>query len=209
MRKRQNGSNTNYEGLSTEKLYNLAANGDLKAESTLLEKVESKLQKSLYRVIWETTLREDVIQDTLLACLVKIRQNAVKQPKLFLAYAHSIGRNIASQTIKRLTNDREHVAADGTEHIEVVPGKKHDQPDASLQQSQTSDLIKELMEGLNQPRDREILINYYFDEHDSEAICQNHDLQKDHLYRVLHRARQRLAKLLEQQHPDGKDLIMD
>ena len=52
---------------------------------------------------------------------------------------------------------------------------------------------------LSVPRDREVLLRYYIGEEESTRICADLEIEGDHFYRVLSRARKRYRLLWEEQ----------
>jgi len=177
-------------------LYSQATSGNQQAENRLITLITPSLRKQLQRLIWETNDREDILQEALMACLIKIRKGAIKAPEVLIAYACSIGKNIAYRYIKTSIRDQQRIQTYQPEQHNQLTGDKNHQPDICLEQSQTGRFIQRQISKLNQPRDQQVLNQYYFEEQESKNLCQQHGLQNDHLYRVMSRARQRLGKLI-------------
>jgi RNA polymerase sigma-70 factor (ECF subfamily) len=49
-------------------------------------------------------------------------------------------------------------------------------------------------------RDREILVRVYLHDQDKEVVCRELGISEDHYKRVLHRARERFATLLQRRY---------
>ncbi len=192
-------SNTNEATAIVSELYQLAVKGDRSAENELLSIVEKPLHNTINRIIWEKDAREDIFQEALLACLIKLRKNAIKTPDATIGYMCTIGRNLAYKYIRQNKDCREHTQSREDKDQELCFADGNEQPDVCLQKLQTSGFIQKVLEQLSQRRDREILISYYFEEQRADHICLKNNLHKDHLYRVLHRARQRLGRLITNQ----------
>jgi RNA polymerase sigma-70 factor (ECF subfamily) len=56
--------------------------------------------------------------------------------------------------------------------------------------------VRRVLQDLNSPRDREILVRFYLQEEDKSSICRDLALDADQFDKVLHRARGRLKELL-------------
>ena len=65
-----------------------------------------------------------------------------------------------------------------------------------------------MLQELNSPRDREILVRFYLQEEEKDAICRDLGLEADQFDKVLHRARARLKELLESHGLQKSDFFM-
>ena len=68
--------------------------------------------------------------------------------------------------------------------------------------------VKRMLQELNSPRDREILVRFYLQEEEKDAICRDLGLEAEQFDKVLHRARARLRDLLESQGLRKSDFFM-
>jgi RNA polymerase sigma-70 factor (ECF subfamily) len=68
--------------------------------------------------------------------------------------------------------------------------------------------VKRILQQLPTPRDREILMRFYLQEEEKDAICRDLRLEADQFDKVLHRARARLKELLEAQGLRKADFFM-
>jgi RNA polymerase sigma-70 factor, ECF subfamily len=68
--------------------------------------------------------------------------------------------------------------------------------------------VKRILQELRVPRDREILVRFYLQEQDKEAICRELSLDAEQFDKVLHRARARLKELVESRGFKKSDLFM-
>ena len=57
--------------------------------------------------------------------------------------------------------------------------------------------MREVLKGLPAQRDRELIVGFYLDEEDKDALCQRFGISTLHFNRVIHRARERFRELLE------------
>ncbi len=197
-------SGHSYEPTIAE-LYEQVSHGNQSAENELIVRIMPKLKVRLQQIIWEPDVIEDILQDTLIACLIKVRQQALKTPESFSAYAASIGKNLAYQYIRRHKKDKDNIQFCDPEHdIATAVTQDHSKnPDAQLEEIQTRHFVSEMLNTLPRQRDQDILVSYYLNEHQSSEICSQNNIRQDHLYRVLSRARQRLRRLMSQQQIAG------
>jgi RNA polymerase sigma-70 factor (ECF subfamily) len=68
--------------------------------------------------------------------------------------------------------------------------------------------VRALVESLDAPRDRAVLVRFYLNEEDKEQICADLRLSASQFDKILHRARRRLRELLESHGLRGSDLLL-
>jgi RNA polymerase sigma-70 factor (ECF subfamily) len=68
--------------------------------------------------------------------------------------------------------------------------------------------VKKILQELTSARDREILVRFYLQEEEKDAICRDLALAPDQFDKVLHRARARLKELLEAYGLQKSDFFM-
>ena len=68
--------------------------------------------------------------------------------------------------------------------------------------------VKHILKELPTARDREILVRFYLQEEEKDAICRDLALDADQFDKVLHRARGRLKELLESHGLQKSDFFM-
>lgn len=208
MTKRQPPNGAQYLNLTIPALYELAITGQAAAENSLLSAIRPKLRKYIQKLIWEHDLLEDVLQEALLACLIKVRAHAVKKSNMFMPYAYGIARNMANQQIKKLKHPAQPISIDDEIAEPIVIGNLNQAPDALIAQQQMETFVQNGIQQLPQARDQQVLNSYYFDEEESDTICNQINVNTDHLYRVLCRARQRLGKLIASKAPEHKAYLL-
>ena len=72
-----------------------------------------------------------------------------------------------------------------------------------------SGIVRELLQELKMPRDREILLRFYVQEADKEEICSELDVSPEHFNRVLFRAKNRFRKLLLEEERKGRITLVE
>jgi len=77
-------------------------------------------------------------------------------------------------------------------------------PEGAVSRDQEQQAVRNLLEALSTPRDREILRRVYLLEEDRERVCADLGIDSVHFSRVLFRAKQRLRSLLEAAERKGR-----
>lgn len=168
--------------------------GQEAAEAELVERCGQVLRFLARRYSRTDADAEDLYQETLILGLEKIRRQEVRQPEHLASFLRSLIKNLSIQKYRRRSYAAETPAGESSDTID------EGQPDPlrGLLHRERVQLTRRLLDELNVPRDREVLFRYYLAEHDSRSICSDLNIDSDHFYRVLHRARQRYRQLWEQ-----------
>ena len=133
---------------------------------------------------------EDLVQETLLLVLEKIRRNKIDNPERLAGFIHGTARHLwlnQRRKTARLTG-LEEAANDGQTRM-TEPRSDHLE---DLLRREESRLVRELLSDLEPPRDRQILIRFYLSQQSKTEICSALGIEPDHFRRVLYRARERL-----------------
>ena len=146
------------------------------------------LRKRTNNAVWA----DDLYQDTFALVLQKIRTGSVREPEKLAGFIHQIARNLLirdSRVEKRRGGEGDQSLAD------LI--NCHRNPLFQLEKKQLAKLVRQVLAGMKQERDRRILYSFYINEEEKGEIC--HDLGVDpaHFDVILHRARQRFSELWE------------
>lgn len=172
------------------------ASGDTAAEAELVSSVSRTLRFLAGRVTRREADAEDLVQETLLRALEKIRRGEVREPERLAGFLRSLLKNLAVQGYRRRHHDAERSDAELPEAADA----RSSGPLARLLGAERIRITREVLAELPTARDREVLLRYYLGEEPSRDICADLDLPAEHFHRVLHRARNRYRKLWEQHH---------
>jgi RNA polymerase sigma-70 factor (ECF subfamily) len=175
------------------------AAGEAEAEAELVERSGATLRWLARRFTRNEADAEDVYQETLMLALAKIRGGEVREPERLAGFLRSLAKNTAIQRYRRRSETKVEPAGELTE----VPDSGRPDALSTVLRHERARLARVLLAELNVPRDRDVLCRYYIEEQDSDRICRELSLEGDHLYRILHRARQRFRRLWEEHHPAG------
>lgn len=168
--------------------------GDSQAEDELVRHYVPTVRLILLRRTRNPQLANDLCQDTLVIVLRRLRAGELRDPLALSAFIHRTAVNLS---IEHFRYEKRFV------HLpDEIISRHGTQSDAKVQhidQIRARKLIDAALAQLGMARDREILKRYFLQDEDKEAICQVLDLTADHFDLVLHRAKQRMRKLIEKQ----------
>lgn len=182
----------NDEGAPGE-LVRRIASGDRRAETLLVEKFTRGLLFVLRRRLGDEARVQDIYQDTFALVIQKARDGQIREPDHISGFIRSTALNLAMgetrKDIRRQTYTNHDAVACAT-----APGLC---AYCELEREQKSQIVRDLLEELRMPRDRELLARFYLADEDKEDICQDLDLTAAHFDRVLYRARQRFRAIAQ------------
>lgn len=130
---------------------------------------------------------DDVIQDTLMRVLVKVKANEIRDGHTFGKYVVTTCRNIAKEEFRKSRKTDQ--LDDGDER------PNDDNPETVAIKHQLSLLIQMLVSSLGE-RDAAVLRELFLEERDKDEICLRHNLTRKNLRVIVHRAIRRLRELL-------------
>ncbi|MDY7093555.1 MAG: sigma-70 family RNA polymerase sigma factor [Acidobacteriota bacterium] len=170
------------------------ADGDDGAEGELIERSGGTLRFLARRFTRSEADAEDLYQDTLMLALTKIRRGEVQQPERLAGFLRSLVKNLSTQQYRR----RRYQAETSLEQRLDFEDAAAASPLDGLLHQERSSLTRRVLSELGVPRDREVLFRYYLTGESSSRICADLEIEGDHFYRVLSRARQRYRRLWEE-----------
>lgn len=170
------------------------AGGNEGAESELIERSSGALRFLARRFTRSEADAEDLYQDTLMLALAKIRRGEVRQPERLAGFLRSLVKNLSTQQYRR----RRYQAETPSEQRIDAEDAAAENPLDGLLHAERSRRTRRVLSELGVPRDREVLRRYYLAGESSSRICADLEIEGDHFYRVLSRARQRYRRLWEE-----------
>jgi RNA polymerase sigma-70 factor (ECF subfamily) len=178
--------------------------GDVSAESELIRQFEPGLRVLLRRRTGgDVGLLQDLVQETLLVVLQRLRGAGIDDPQKLAAFAAQTARNLAIASLRKTERQRTDVDSEATDR-NVDPSRSVDESAADLEAALA---VRALLRELPQPRDRLMLKRFYLDDHDKEVICQELDLTEAAFNQALSRARRRFRQVLEERGFSKRDLL--
>lgn len=180
----------------TELVRALAA-GDALAEKRLVSRYNKIAVRLLNRLTANRALRDDLYQEAFMAILIRLRNNALRDPAKLSGY---ISRTIRFTFYQHVRDQAR--APVGCESLESIAADTGPTPERLLHVTQLQMAIRDSIGHLRQARDRELLCSLYLDEEDKLAIATRLALTPRHFDRVSFRGRCRLAQQMRRSHPE-------
>ena len=190
-------SATSLDPASSVELARRIAAGEKEAETELVQRCSGALRFLCRRFARVEEDAEDLFQETLMLALEKIRNREVREPERLAGFLRALAKNLSTQNYRQ----RRYTAESPTDILAEAADVEQPDPLGTALVSERSTLTRQLLAALEMPRDRQVLLRYYLAEEKSSSICADLELDPDHFYRVLHRARKRYQRLWEERHP--------
>jgi RNA polymerase sigma-70 factor (ECF subfamily) len=135
---------------------------------------------------------EDIVQDTFMLVINKLKQGSVNNPQAILAYLRTTAINIGFEYLRK---DKKFTSAVDQDYLEVIEDSKDDILSTIIWNDKVK-YVKQVLSELKVQRDKDILTQFYFEDQSKVSICKKLDLSSEHFDRVLYRAKQRLKQLI-------------
>ena len=168
--------------------------GDQRAEAEFVKVYSDILMSILLNTAQDPDIARDCYQKTLLITLRKIRDGDIRKPESIFAFLSRTAVNVVI-THRRYENRYTNLG----DRVFQLTGGADDAATREKDSETINLLLKNVLNQLPIPRDREILQRFYLHEEDKKSICRDFGLKSEHFDRVLYRAKQRVRLLLEAQ----------
>jgi RNA polymerase sigma-70 factor (ECF subfamily) len=146
----------------------------------------------LERRCGSAAIAEDLLGDAIETALRKLRDGEIARPELLAGYVYRVALNHL-RNFRRSDKSSRSV----TEGIEALPDESRRDVTADIEQARWARMVKELLEEMDNPRDRALIVGFYLEEEDKSVLCRRLGLSAQHFNRVIHRARERFRELVE------------
>lgn len=174
--------------------------GVREAEQALVTRYGPGLHYLLKERTRDSELALDIRQDALRVVIEKLRAGTLEQPERLAGYLRGVALKLCGA--HRRKEVRRATTAD-LDAIEAVADDRAD-PSEQVSEEQLKRAVRELLNELSTPRDRDILTRVYLLEQDKDAICAALGVDSLHFNRVLFRAKQRFRELVERAAQHGE-----
>ena len=184
-----------------ERIVAAALTGDRVAESRMLEALRPGVLSVLrYGAFSRWVDPEDLSQETLRIVVERVRSDSIDDPRKLFAFAAATARNLALNSARKMLRQQTVVDSDLidelAQNLEMEPTDLSESDDRHLAQA-----VAALLDELPTERDRQLLMRFYLDGVDKQALCEELGLSLKHFDRVLMRARARLRTIIERRAP--------
>lgn len=173
-----------------EDLCRQAQAGDRLAESRLVGELLEPILAFVTRRVWEAGVAEDLRNATIEIVIRKVRKGHPADPAYIRRFAFGIARNMLRDHIR----DRGRHAGWRDMEEQLIDDQE---PLEKILDSETRQTVLNAVDRLSQERDQRALIDTYFRERSLSDVCRTLQVTRQHLHRILHRARQRLGRELQ------------
>lgn len=167
--------------------------GDSVAEEMLARRYGPKLEFILRRHAREPSLAADLRQEALIVVIERLRSEGLAQPEKLAAFLYRTAINLAKGEARTYYRRNTHPDFEAVDRAATAEPLLAD----LLERAELARIVRTLLDELAQERDREILRRFYLHEEAKESICTDLGLSAAHFDRVLYRARQRFAQILQ------------
>jgi RNA polymerase sigma-70 factor, ECF subfamily len=147
----------------------------------------------LQRLVGDFATAEDLCQDACRIVAERLQTTPLEDPSRLVAFLHQTARNLGIAERRKRARRRTDV---DSELLEQVEDRRFDPSDVA-EREQLASAVRQLLEKMQQPRDRLLLMRVFFDDADRGAICAELGLTEAHFRRVLFRAKRRFREILE------------
>jgi len=134
---------------------------------TLCAAVSECARAQLFQSV-EAQAVDDHVQEILIIVLAAIRSGELRDPECLMGFVRTVTRRQVTMHIRRAIVVRSRLIS--VESAAAPRAPLHESPEARLSQQERIATIGIVLAGLC-PRDREILIRFYYEEQDSLQIC--------------------------------------
>lgn len=166
--------------------------GDARAEAELVSRYSRGVSHIIRHLVRNDPIAEDILQDTFLTVIRKIRKGDLIQSDSLGAFIASIARSNTSDLLRKVRKRAENEVLDD---VKDIPDPALT-PLEQLQRTEQSEAIQEVIEELR-PRYRELLVRFYLTEEPKDRICADLGLTSMQFDGILHRARNRFKALYQ------------
>jgi RNA polymerase sigma-70 factor, ECF subfamily len=178
--------------------------GDVSAEGELVRQFEPGLRVLLRRRTGgDNGLLQDLVQETLLVVIQRLRGAGIEDPQKLAAFAAQTARNLAIASLRKAERQKTVVDSDATNR-NADPGQGVAGIASDLEAALA---VRALLREMPQPRDRLMLKRFYLDDHDKDTICREMELTEAAFNQALSRARRRFRQILEERGFAKRDLL--
>lgn len=163
--------------------------GSATAETELIEKYQAGLHAMLRTRCQDPQVVDDVMQESWIVIIRKLRAGDLKDTRRLSGFVTQVVRNQLSMAFRK-NNKQEETASDLDHELQDA---KSD-PVHLIQNKQLGNIMAKLLNEMSRPRDRELLLRFYFYGNTKAELCLRLGLSSASFDAILARARSRFKK---------------
>jgi RNA polymerase sigma-70 factor (ECF subfamily) len=149
--------------LTDQQLVQHYINGEEKALETLLARHKNKVYTSIYFIVKNESLAEDIFQDTFFKVIKKLRSGDYKDEGKFLQWVLRIAHNLCIDHFRRQKRMPSFASAD--EEFDVFKMLRYNEPsaDEKMALEHSSGVVRELIQQLPEDQRQVLVLRHYVD----------------------------------------------
>jgi RNA polymerase sigma-70 factor, ECF subfamily len=171
--------------------------------AALIERNYVGLRLLVSRRCRDAHVAADLLNEAVLTTWAKWQAGKIERPEQIAGYVLQVTMNLL-RNHRRSVGERPEKRADATK-LQELPSDA--EPGDETIEREIASQVKNVIRAMASQRDRAILVRFYLDEEDKDAICRDLGLSPLQFDKILHRARGRLRKLLESGGMGRSDLL--
>ena len=152
----------NQLSLSDQQIVHMYINGDTAAFSTLITRYKDKIFTSIYLLVKDRYLAEDIFQDVFIRVIDTLRSGRYTDEGKFLPWVMRIAHNLCVDHFRKVKRNPTIKTSDDRDIFEVLnfsePGI-----DTQIMNGQTSDKVRKMIDLLPEDQREVIILRHYAD----------------------------------------------
>ncbi len=161
-----------------------ASAAQLAAEAALFESELPILQRKVRNCVFNRSDQDDIVQETALIALQKLRRHEIDHPNRLRAFLAGVARNVLRERLR----EKSRIDQLQDYHVPTV--------DSAIPEDGFQVLLEKIAT-LTQKRDRDVLTACLIQGTPYRFLAQHHGVSPDHVYRIVCRAKRRLLDACE------------
>ncbi len=146
--------------LSDQDLVCLFRNGDEKAISELIFRYQSNIYTSIYLMVKDRYIAEDLFQDTFLKIVNNLRKDRYSEQGKFLPWALRIAHNLCIDYFRKIKQQVKITLTDGTDVFDILP-MKAEHAEERIIRKQTESGVQQIIDLLPEEQREVIVMRVY------------------------------------------------
>lgn len=148
--------------LSDQQIVHMYINGDADALTTLITRYKDKIFTSIYLLVKDRYLAEDIFQDVFIRVIDTLRSGRYTDEGKFLPWVMRIAHNLCVDHFRKVKRNPTIKTSDDRDIFEVINFSEAG-VDSRMMNDQTSDKIRRMMDLLPEDQREVIILRHYAD----------------------------------------------
>ncbi len=148
--------------LSDHQIVNMYINGDVNALSTLVNRYKDKIFTSIYLLVKDKYLAEDIFQDVFIRVIDTLRGGRYTDEGKFLPWAMRIAHNLCVDHFRKVKRNPTIKTSDDRDIFEVLNFSEAG-ADQRIMNDQTSEKVRRMIDLLPEDQREVIILRHYAD----------------------------------------------